>query len=264
MGIRRHDMARLESVWQDVRYAARSLRRSRGFTAAAVVTLVLGIGATTAMFTVVSAVLLRPLPYRDPDRLVMVWQEYINRGWGIVGVSHANLAAIARQSRTLEAVGGFQPTTVSLSNGGDPQRVDGARVTSGLFGMLGVAPAAGRLFDPDDERAGAERVAVISDALWRRMFGGDPSAVGRTLDINGERHRVVGVMAPGSEFPPRFRITLASTPMTMPAMDVWMPLALNPDPGRVGHRDTLAIARLAPDATVEAARSEATAMAAAL
>ena len=245
------------ALWDEVRVAGRSLRRSRAFGVAAVATLALAIGATTAVFAVLSAVLLRPLPYRESDRLVMVWQEYVSRGWGIVGVSHPNLAALGRYSRTLEAVAGFQPQSVSVTTANDAERIDAARVTTGLFAMLGIAPAAGRFFNDEDARAGAVPVVVVSEAFSHRVFGAEAAALGRTITVNGEEHRVVGVMPSGSEFPPRFRMTLESASVTMPAVDLWMPLALNTAPGRVGFRDTLALARLSPGATIDAAQSEA-------
>jgi putative ABC transport system permease protein len=254
-------MTMLEAVWQDVRYAARSLRRAPGFTAAAVVTLAFGIGATTAVFSVVSATLLRPLPYHDPDRLIVLWQEYTSRGWGVVPVSHPNFASVTRQATTLDGLAGIQFESVALTGVAEPEMLVGVSVTSGAFQLLGVNAAIGRTLTEADLRPGAERVVVLSDGLWKRRFGADSTLIGQAISVDGERATVVGVMPRSFAFPPRFRASVGGNPLTTPAADLWKPLVLDTNAGMVGTRSLFVIGRLAPDATLATAREEAAAIA---
>jgi hypothetical protein len=158
----------VEAVFRDLRHAVRSLRRAVGFTAAAVATLTFGIGATTAVFGVVSATLLRPLSYHEPDDLVVLWQEYTSRGWGVVPVSHPNFLSIARQAASFRGLAGLQFQPLALTGVPEPEMLAGVSVTPGAFQVLGVAAAIGRTLTAADGEPGAARAVVLSDALWRR------------------------------------------------------------------------------------------------
>lgn len=250
-------MPMLETVWQDVRWAARSLWRAPGFTTAAVITLAFGIGATTAVFSVISAALLRPLPYQDPDRLIVLWQEYTSRGWGIIPMSHPNFASISAQSTTLEGLAGVEFKNVALTGVREPETLSGASVTPNGFQVLGVNAAIGRTLTEVDARPGAERVVLLSDSLWKRRFGADTTIVGQTISLDSEPATIVGVMPAGFALPPRFRATVGGNPITAPAVDLWRPLTLDTQPGMVGTRSLVVIGRLAPGATLAAARQEA-------
>ena len=206
----------LEDLVQDCVYGARGLRKSPGYTATAVITLVFGIGATTAIFSVVNTVLLRPLPYAQPARLVQIEENHYE-GTNFPGhffaesFSYANYLDLrASQHRSLEAVGAYRPWTFNVSpgkvSGAEPAQADGAMISANLFEVLGVAPQLGRRFMEDEELDGADNVAILSYGLWRRQFGGDPNAVGKTIRVSDLPHVVVGVMPAGFEFPQRARI----------------------------------------------------------
>ena len=202
---RRAERARgWESVGQDLRFALRSLRRSPGFAAVAVVTLALGIGASTAMFSVLSGVLLRPLPVRAEDEVVVLWTEAPARDSDHVPVFYRDLAAFRERSRTLRQVAGVAyhgSGEQVLVDAGRPVTVSGTWVTGDLFPLLGVRPVHGRTLLPSDDAPGAAPAMVIGHGLWQRQFGGDPAAVGRTLEWNGKRFTVVGVLPRGFAYP---------------------------------------------------------------
>ncbi len=179
-------------VAQDLRIALRGFRRAPAFATVAVLTLALGIGANTAIFSVVDAVLLRPLPYRQPGELV-----------SMTGSTQAEVVRIGELSRSYRSIGSHRIESVSLSGDGDPERIDGASTTAGLFTTLGVSAALGRTFVAGENEQSGARVVLISDNLWRRRFGGDPTAVGQSLLVNGTSHVVIGVMPAGFEFPAR-------------------------------------------------------------
>ena len=191
-----------ERLLQDVRYGARTLRRSPAFTIVALSTLALGIAATTAMFTVVHAVLLRPLPYPRSDRLMRIAYDYpkspfITEG----GISDRQWVDTRSRYKTFTRVAAFTPGFVTLTNAGDPVRLKEASVAAGLFETLGIAPAFGRTFGRDDELVSGEPVVVLGDALWRERFGADANVVGRAITLDGVRHTVLGVMPQGFAYP---------------------------------------------------------------
>jgi predicted permease len=240
----------VDTLWQDARYGLKMLRRNPGFTFVAVLTLALGIGATTAIFTVVNAVLLRPLPYRDPDRLVLVPNA---RGHDFLRWRD--------QSKAFESMAAFNFGTADLTGSGEPERLAVATVSTELFATLGVAPALGRAFTPEEDREGGEPVVVLSDSLWRRRFGSDPQVIGRALTIDSvgwpwerKRRTVIGIMPPGFRF--------------LGDSDLWMPL-ITQGWGRVvslGEGDgkpiyglpnpvVSVIARLKPGLTLESAEA---------
>jgi len=196
----------LDDVAMDLRYAARTLVRSPAFAVVAILTLALGIGANTAIFSVVNAVLLRPLPYDDPESLMSVWDG---------GHSKAEFTRVRDQNRTLERVAAYMDRVgFSLSGEGEPARLTGAYATADLFGVLGADPALGRTFAPGEDLPGTARVVVLSDALWRERFGADIEIIGRRLDLDGVSHTVIGVMPRDFWFPRR-------------ETRLWVPLQLN-------------------------------------
>jgi hypothetical protein len=191
----------MQTLLNDLRHAARRLRRSPGFTALAVLTVGLGVGATTAMFSAVNGVLLKPLAYPEPDRLVMI-RGARRAQPGIPSViSYPDYRDWRRESRSFETMAALRPATVTLAGPGAPERIEGGRVTSSFFQALRVAPARGQLFLEESDQPGSERVAVLSDGLWRRL-GADPALVGRSLTLSGQPHTVVGIL-PRSFRPPR-------------------------------------------------------------
>jgi len=238
----------LDMLRQDVRYGLRMLRRAPGFTAAAVVTLALGIGANTAIFSVVDAVLLRPLPYVDPDRLVTVGDRAPDGTSSTVGFTTA--ADWRARSQTFQSFALMRTWMPTLVAGGDAEPVPAVRVSWNYFDMMGVRPALGRGFMADDDRPDHWRVLLLSDALWRRRFGADPSIVGRTIAMNDREYRVIGVMP--ASFEP-----LDAARYYAPAQ-LWAPLGY-----AVSQRDACrtcqhlrAFGRLRPGVTIAQATGE--------
>jgi putative ABC transport system permease protein len=260
--LREHDRRRergrqrqehMSDLTQDVRYGLRGLRRAPAFTAVAVLTLALGIGATTAIFSVVNAVLLRPLPYPDADRIALVWMDNQRMGMREDIHSWANFADLRAQGRSFARMaaygtGGYNMTGGCVEGACEPQRVASAYSTADLFAVLGVAPMLGRAYTADEEQEGRDAVVVISHGLWSRMFAGDPGAIGRTVRLNGRERTVIGVMPRGFAFP------AAET-------DVWVPLAI-PDDLRTARNSFFltVVGRLAPGVTLERARTETSAI----
>ena len=200
---------------QELRYAARRLWRAPGFAAVVIVTLALGIGANAAIFTVIDAVMLRPLPYPQPQRLVVIQHYYAKLGPLEAPVSAPGFRDYRDKTQSFEALGVETGAALSLTGAGDPQRVEARRVSGDWFRALGVAPALGRAILPEDDQPG-HHVAVLSSALWRRIFASSPEAVGKTLQLDGEAYTVVGVMPAGFADPYGREAQL------------WIPLALNP------------------------------------
>ncbi len=191
----------LETFWQDLRFAARMLLRDRGFSAVAVLVLALTIGANTAVFTVVSRVLLRPLPFVQPDRIFSLWHLEANRPAGRVAFSYPDFLEYRAQNRWFDSLGIYSPATFVLSSGeGQTTPARGARVSASIFEVLGVPAALGRTFVAADDEPG-RRAAVISYDLWQRRFGGAPGVLGASFAIDGRPHRIIGVMPRGFDFP---------------------------------------------------------------
>jgi len=192
----------METLIQDIRYSIRLLYKNPAFTAVAVLALALGIGANSAIFSVVNSVLFRPLPYRDPQRLLMIWENHQERGgpqreWA----SPADLKDWREQPQSFEHVAGLLGWGPTLTGRDEPEDLQGAAVSYDTFDMLGMAPELGRSFTADDDLPGAERVVVLSHQLWQRRFGSDPAIVGKSLTLGGQSYIVVGVMPRGSVFP---------------------------------------------------------------
>jgi predicted permease len=215
----------MDSLLLDIRFAWRSLLKARTTTVIAILCLALGIGANTAIFSVVRAVLLRSLPYRDPTRLVKLYETYTTRGELHVGsVAPPNYLEWRAQHRTFDDVAAYQPTNRDLGDATDPERLRGARVTPNMFDVLGVKPVIGRGFQSADAEVGAPRTVIMSEGLWQRRFGGDPAVVGSQIVLSGVKHTVIGIM------PARFEFPLA--PMRT---SIWVPLRW-PDIGGVTSR----------------------------
>ena len=195
----------MSTFFKDLRYAARMLAKSPGFTAAAVICLALGIGATSAIFSVVHAVLLRPLGYRDPGQLIRLYTEFPkfpNGGLRRFWTSPPEYDELKHDLSSWESLDAWTTGGVNLAGAADPIRVTSAGVTGGLFPSLGVSPEFGRAITPQDDIPGAPTVAILSHDLWQRAFAGDRGVIGRVIQINGSNANIVGVMPQSFAFPP--------------------------------------------------------------
>jgi predicted permease len=248
----------IDTTLRDLRYAVRGLRKDASFTAIAVLTLALGIGASTTVFSVVNAVLLRPLPYPGVERLVFPWRippPSANVGFSEIPWGRVEFLTFADQTQAFEQLGAFLAAAFNLTGTGEPARFDGARVSAGFLPALGVSPQLGRLFRPEEDQPGHELEVILGDRLWRDRFGADPAVVGRTVNLNGAAHTIVGVMPPDFAFPQS-----AGMPgsFTLPRRTtLWVPLALSRGPRLRGEPSELAvIGRLKPGATGDRAQAE--------
>src|SRR4051812_46718443 len=233
-------------IGQDLRYGLRMLLKNPAFTAIAVLALALGIGANTAIFSVVNALLLRPLPYKNPDQLVVIWENATHLGFPKNTPSPANFLDWQKQATVFAGMGAFAEKTFNLTGVGEPERLEGRRVSANLFDLLGVKPVIGRNFVPEEDKPGT-KVALLNESLWKRRFGSDPGVIGRALALNGESYTVVGVL-PSSVRLPAFGNWRDQ---------VWVPLAFPADEaaGR-GNHFLQVIGRMKPGASLEQARAE--------
>jgi putative ABC transport system permease protein len=234
----------MQTLWQDLRYGARTLLKNPGFTLIAVLTLGLGIGANTAIFSVANTALLRPLPYQNPDELVMVWETAPKLGFPHNDVAPANFIDWRDQNQVFTQIAAFGGASLSLTGRGEPERIEGMRVSASLFPLLGVAPALGRVFTEQEDRSDAQGVIVLSHSLWQRRFGGDTGVIGQSLTLNNHSYTVIGVMPAHFRFPGR-------------EQEFWTPMAFEPDEaaGRGDHYLSVA-ARLKPGVTRQQAQAE--------
>jgi putative ABC transport system permease protein len=228
----------------DIRFGFRSLLKRPGATAIALVTLALGIGVNTAIFSAVDSILLRPLPFKDPERIVSVWEQTPSLGIQQNQAAPANFFDLRTQNQSFEALGAYGPLDINLTGSGDPERLDGQLVSANVFSILGVAPALGRTFLANEDQPGQEHVVMLSDALWQRRFNRDPSIINRNIALNGETFTVVGVMPRGFFFPLR-------------ETELWVPWAMEPDQasGRGDHYLGI-VARLKTGVSIERANSD--------
>ncbi|SRR6266545_1659452 len=239
----------METLFRDLRLGLRQLARHPSFSVAALLALTLGIGATSAMFCVVDAVLLRDLPYRDPDRILVLSGSFEEKPGKVVEwpISQLDFDDVRRQSRSFEDLSLFGNMAFNLENGADSERLEGELVNAGYFGLLGLKPAAGRFFTPDEDRAPyQDYVAVLGHHLWKRRFGGDPTVVGRKVQLNGETFQIIGVAPAG------FRGLTDKT-------DLWVPSKLPPKPFYLTSRKVRwmnAVGRLHPGVTPRKAGEE--------
>lgn len=238
----------METFLQDLRYGARMLRRSKGFTAVAIIALALGIGGNTAIFSVVNAVLLRPLPYPEPDRIMRVFSSAPERGLTQTNTSLREVAAITEQNKVFEQVGAYTVDTANLTGIDEPLQLTVTRMTAGVLDVLRVVPAAGRNFLPEEDKAGGPQVVILSHNLWRRQFGGSPNVVGKSINIDTVSFTVVGVMPEGFNFPGG-------------QIDAWVPRVFEPsflsrDAVERGAGYLNVIARLKPGVTRQQAQAD--------
>ncbi|MGH7552737.1 MAG: ABC transporter permease [Longimicrobiales bacterium] len=231
----------MDGLIQDLRYSVRMLARSPGLLVTAAVSLAIGVAANTTIFSAVDVFLYQPLPYSDPDRLVRVFGTNEERGWTEVSASIPDYLDWRERSRTID-LGAFYGTSLSLSGGEEPERVQAVRVSSNFFDVIGISPAPGRSFRSDEEQAGADNAIVISHGLWQRRYAGDRGIVGQTVVVDGVPKAIVGVMPEDFEFPGR-------------GIDVWAPLGQTAQEPR-DSRYIAVFGRIRSNSSIDAARSE--------
>jgi predicted permease len=242
----------VQNLLQDFRYAIRMLFKSPGFAAAAIIVLALGIGANTAIFSVVNAVLLRPLPFHESGNLVQIWHTPPAKsfpGMKYFAVAPANYLDWERDNHVFEKMALYSWGSFTLTGNGQPESVTGRRVTSGFFSVLNAEPMLGRFFSPDEDQTGHDRVAVLNENFWRAHLGSDPAVVGKTLTLDGQAYTVIGVLPSKYQYP---IISESDTPISL-----WTPLALTDKDRTVRsehHYST--IARLKPGVTLQQAQAE--------
>jgi putative ABC transport system permease protein len=246
----------MNALIQDFRYGFRTLAKSPGFTFVVVITLALGIGANTAIFSMVHSVLLQRLPFKDPGQLYTLWERNKKMGYEQNPPAAANFQDWRDRNGVFEQMAAFDSSrTFNLAGGGNPERVDGAAVSPFLFELLGVKPLWGRTFAVGEDQPGRDEVVLLSYGLWQRRFGADRAAVGRTISIDGRSCTVVGVMSPGFQFPGNTGTIL--NVFTAPPAQLWVPLALSPVAWSQRSSHFLqVIARLKPGVTLSHAQSE--------
>ena len=234
----------VENLLQDIRYGLRALAKNPGFTAIAILTLALGIGANTAIFSVVETLLLRSLPYPQPAQLVAIWNTYppqVPKG----GLSPGDYADWRLQNASFSAMGAYSINSqgFNLSGESEPQRVQAGYADSGLFPMLGIRPVAGRAFLPEEDRTGSAPIVILGHRLWQGRYGGDPGVVGRSILLDQQRYTVVGVLPPATQL--------------LRSADLWMPVGqFDDDLTEHVHHEFVAIARLKPGVSLAQARDE--------
>jgi putative ABC transport system permease protein len=247
----------METFIQDLRYGFRMLLKGRTVTAVAIIALALGIGANTAIFSVVNAVLLRGLPYKNADQLVMIWEtnSEVQIGFDLLPVSIAAFADWQNQGESYEAISVLDAERFAFTGSGAPERVGGASASASFFDLMGVTPILGRTFSPEEDKPGANTVVVISHAMWQSRFGADTNVCGKTMMLDGRSYTIIGVMPKGFQFP---RVEdLPSYFQASAQSDLWTPIGLTGEQfaNRGSHNESV-IARLKPGITVAQAQSE--------
>jgi len=241
--------ASVERLLQDLRFSLRMLRKSPGFLVFAILALALGLGANAAIFSVVDAVLLRPLPFPNAGRLVEVWEDASHMGFPLNTPAPANFADWKRRNHVFEDMAALKGDLYALTGAGTPEQLEGSPVTANLFPLLGVSPTLGRNFSPEEDRPGGPRVVLIGHGLWQRRFGGDPAIAGREIWLNNQKYTVLGVMPRGIAFPEH--------------SEIWLPIQLGPRDLAVRDNHYLRVfARLKPGVTLAQAQREMTTLAA--
>ncbi|MGA8345515.1 MAG: ABC transporter permease, partial [Candidatus Sulfotelmatobacter sp.] len=238
-----------EACWQDARYGARMLRKNPGFTAVAVLTLALGIGANTAIFSIVNAVLLRSLPYPDPNQLVLMFNVPLQQPDALSSISYRDFALCREQNRVFSEIAGNAFHDLTLTGADEPSIVNAAAVTPEIFPLLNAEPLAGRTLLPEDGKQGAAPVAVLNENLWRSRFGSNPTLIGQSITLDKRSFTVVGIL------PASFRY-----PDGAPRQDVWISVAQDPLFGPLisepGVRLVVGIGRLKPAVSLKQAQAE--------
>ncbi|MGH9934654.1 MAG: ABC transporter permease, partial [Blastocatellia bacterium] len=241
----------MQTLWQDLRFGARMLMKRPGFTLIAVLTLALGIGANTTIFSVVNAVLLRPLPFQNPDQLVMIWGKLPAYVPGNIGASAAEFADYRDQNSVFSSVATHTSSSFNLTGVGEPERIVGTLASASLFPLLNVQPTLGRAFLDEEDRPGQDRAVILSHGLWRRRFAGDSAIIGRSVTLNGQNHTVVGVAPAEFQFPDD-------------ATEIWKPIAFTAvqlSANERGSHYLNVIARMKPGVTIEQAQADVAAIA---
>ena len=236
----------VDSIAQDIHYAFRTLRRTPAFSAVAILTLALGIGSTTAIFSVVNAVLLKPLPIREPNRVVALHDQLFDFGMPRAKVSPLQFREYSERAEIFESTAAFKPANLTLTSTDQALHLQAMKVTAGLFPLLGVEPMRGRLFTLADDTPGNSHVALLGEALWQKLFARDPKAIGKTLRLDGSSYEIIGVMNSNLDN------------MFFPHPDVWIPAAITPESAAEKYRwyvDYSVLARLRDGVTIEQARA---------
>jgi predicted permease len=244
----------MQTLWQDLRYGFRTLARKPGFTIVAIIALALGIGANTAIFSVINSILLRPLAYKDPERLVTINHDYpkINLRASVSAIGYTHYRDNAKSFESVAATTGG---SFNLTGGGDPEQLNGSPVTHNFFSALGAEPRLGRLFLPEEDQPGKNKVVVLSHGFWQRRFGGDPGIVNKNITLNDESYTVVGVMPPSFQFGREIG----------QVVDLWTPIAFTQEQlsyNRLTFENLFVFARLKPGVNVQQAQAELDAIAA--
>src|SRR5687768_17569637 len=243
----------MNTLVQELRYALRMLLKHPGVTAIAVLTLALGIGANTAIFSVVNAVLLNPLPYREPDRLVALWENVPTHGrWR---VAPANFFDWKQQNTVFEDVVAYGGASLTLTGDGEPEQLHGSRVSSGYFAVVGVEPVLGRSFAPEEYEVGRDKVVILAHALWQRRYGGNENILNRSITLDGSNYTVVGVM-PRGLYPAR-PLTTGQNDFDETGQQYWLPMSFEPNWAAVRTAHVLGVVgRLKQGVTLEQATAE--------
>jgi putative ABC transport system permease protein len=232
----------VDTFWADLRYAAHRLRTAPAFTAITVLTLALGIGATTAIFSALKPILLEPLPYPEAHRITMIWE--VRRDGLRADGTYGMYRGLVERARSFEEIAVFKPWQPTLTGRDQPERFDGQRVSASYFQVLGVSPILGRPFEASDDQVNGPNVIVLSDALWQRRFGGDPTIIGRPITLDGSSYLVVGVM------PRDFENVLG------PSAELWAPMQYGMSQGRTWGHHLHTVGRLRPGVSLEQATTE--------
>ncbi|HEX5083826.1 MAG TPA: ABC transporter permease [Blastocatellia bacterium] len=237
----------MKTLWNDVRYSLRMLLKKPGFTLTAVITLALGIGATSVIFSFVNGVLLRPLPYPDSERLVVVGETAPKRGVALMGISPPNFLDWREQNRSFTGIATYYENSYALTGSGEAEQVSAANISYNTFQILGVSPILGRTFTAEEDRPGNDLVVILGHGLWKRRFGAKPDVIGRKITLSNRERTVIGVMPPDFRFPED--------------ADLWVPVAIDTSEWTRNDHGWDAIARLKPGVTLEQARSDMTSIA---
>ena len=248
----------MQTVLQDLRYGARMLLKNPGYTLTAVLTLALGVGANTAIFSVVYAVLLRPLPYHEPERLALLWTKLDKLGLEQAPVSEPEALDFREQSKLFEGFGVLSGSSFALTGNGEPEQLNGAEISTNFFSLLGTKIKAGRDFASDEEKPGAPRVAILSHGFWRRRFGGEQSVIGSAIILSGRPTTVVGIL------PANFALMVPPEALGSAKVDVWIPYAVDYAKQERHNHGLTVIGRMKPGVTLAQAQEEMNAIAARL
>lgn len=245
------------TILQDLKYGLRTYAKNLGFSIIATLTIALGIGASAAVFSVINAILLKPLPYPHAERIAIPWRlapAGLNLGYNEIPWGLLSFQRMSRASKVFESVGAFKSDTFNLTGSGDPALLEGMRASAGFFRALGIAPILGRTYTASEDQPGHEHEVVLSHRLWLDRFGGDPSILGRAVDLNGDSYTVIGVMPAGFVFP---RAEEMPGSFDFPRQtELWVPLALHAAPQPNEPDELAVIGRLKPGLTIVQAQRE--------